>query len=75
MGRGLTIPRHLQNTHYDGEDALVKGQNYKYPHDYKNHYVEQQYLPDDIKDKHYYIYGNNKLEQATKEYWDKIKKK
>ena len=75
MGKGISVPRALQNTHFDGEDALTKGQNYKYPHDYANHWVEQQYLPDDIKDKHYYIYGNNKLEQATKEYWDKIKKK
>ena len=75
MGKGLEIPRHLQNTHFDGEDDLVKGQNYKYPHDYKNHYVEQQYLPDDIKNQHYYVYGNNKVEQASKEYWDKIKKK
>ena len=75
LGKGLIVPRALQNTHYDGEDAEVKGQNYKYPHDYKNHYVEQQYLPDDIKDRHYYLYGNNKFEQANKEYWDKIKKK
>lgn len=75
MGKGISVPRALQNTHFDGEDVLTKGQNYKYPHDYANHWVEQQYLPDDIKDKHYYIYGNNKLEQATKEYWDKIKKK
>ena len=75
LGKGLSIPRHLQNTHFDGKDDLEKGQNYKYPHDFKNHYVEQQYLPDDVKDRHYYQYGNNKLEQATKEYWDKIKKK
>ena len=74
MGKGSSVPRELQNTHFDGEDAEVKGQNYKYPHDYKNHYVKQQYLPDDVKDAHYYIYGNNKFEQALKEYWDKIKK-
>lgn len=74
MGKGLIIPRTLQNTHFDGEDVKEKGQNYKYPHDYKDHWVKQQYLPDDIKDKTYYKYGNNKLEQATKEYWDKIKK-
>ena len=74
MGKGTSIPRTLQNTHFDGEDALQKGQNYKYPHDYKNHYVKQQYLPDDLKDVKYYNYGSNKLEQATKEYWDKIKK-
>ena len=74
MGKGSTPPRTLQNTHFDGDDALVKGQNYKYPHDYKNHYVKQQYLPDDVKDHKYYIYGENKFEQAIKEYWDKIKK-
>ena len=74
MGKGSTVPRALQNTHFDGEDQANKGQNYKYPHDYKNHYVKQQYLPDDVKDAHYYIYGNNKFEQALKEYWDKIKK-
>ena len=74
IGKGSTPPRTLQNTHFDGDDALVKGQNYKYPHDYKNHYVKQQYLPDDVKDHKYYIYGENKFEQAIKEYWDKIKK-
>jgi len=74
LGKGLNVPRQLQNTHFDGEDALVKGQNYKYPHDYKNHWVKQQYLPDDIKDSKYYQYGMNKFEQALKEYWDKIKK-
>ena len=75
LGKGISIPRHLQNTHFDGKDDLEKGQNYKYPHDFKNHYVEQQYLPDDVKDRKYYVYGSNKLEQANKEYWDKIKKK
>lgn len=74
MGKGISVPRTLQNTHFDGEDQLQKGQNYKYPHDYKNHYVKQQYLPGDLKDAHYYLYGNNKFEQSLKEYWDKIKK-
>ena len=74
MGKGTSVPRTLQNTHFDGDDAKEKGQHYKYPHDYKNHYVKQQYLPDDVKDAHYYAYGNNKFEQALKEYWDKIKK-
>mgnify|MGYP006357845493 CR=1 FL=1 len=69
------IPRQLQNKHYDGEGAKVKGQHYLYPHDYPDHYVEQQYLPDNIKDKTYYHYGENKVEQAAKEYWDKIKGK
>lgn len=73
LGKGVNTPRQLQNTHYDGEDALVKGQNYLYPHDYKNHYVKQQYLPDDIKDHKYYIYGDNKIEQANRDYWIKIK--
>ena len=68
------IPRQLQNKHFDGEGDVQKGQNYKYPHDYPNHYVKQQYLPDKIKDKTYYEYGDNKFEKATKEYWDKIKK-
>lgn len=62
------FPRHLQNKHYDGEGASVKGQHYLYPHDYPNHYVEQQYLPDNIKDRVYYEFGENKLEQAALEY-------
>ena len=74
MDTGI-IPRQLQNKHYDGEGAAVKGQNYLYPHDYPDHYVMQQYLPDKIKDKVYYHYGENKMEQAAKEYWDKIKGK
>ena len=74
MGKGIGVPRCLQNTHFDGEDQENKGQGYLYPHNYKNHYVKQQYLPDDLKDAKYYVYGNNKFEQALKEYWDKIKK-
>ena len=73
-GIGGDIPRHLQNKHFDGEDAEIKGQNYLYPHNYKWHYVNQQYLPDNIKDKRYYQFGDNKNEQSFKEYWDKIKK-
>lgn len=67
------IPRQLQNKHYDGEDNPNKGQHYLYPHDYPNHYVCQQYLPDVIKDSVYYRYGDNKNEQAFKAYWDKIR--
>lgn len=67
------IPRQLQNKHYDGEGDVKKGQNYLYPHDFPNHYVKQQYLPDKIKNKKYYQYGENKTEQAAKEYWEKIK--
>ncbi|MCQ2478018.1 MAG: replication-associated recombination protein A [Clostridia bacterium] len=69
------IPRHLQNKHFDGEDATVRGQNYLYPHNYPNHYVAQQYLPDILKSTEYYKFGDNKTEQAFKEYWNKIKKK
>lgn len=74
MGVGGDIPRQLQNKHFDGEDATVRGQNYKYPHNYSGHYVNQQYLPDNIKDKKYYNYGDNKTEQKFKEYWAAIKK-
>lgn len=74
QGKGISVPRCLQNTHYDGDDATIKGQNYKYPHSYKNHWVKQQYLPDDIKNRTYYVYGENKFENTLKEYWEKIKK-
>ncbi|MBR2916045.1 MAG: replication-associated recombination protein A [Clostridia bacterium] len=67
------IPRQLQNMKYDGVGDIKKGQNYLYPHDFPNHYVKQQYLPDKIKNKKYYEYGDNKTEQAAKEYWKKIK--
>lgn len=69
-----SVPRQLQNKHFDGEDATVKGQHYLYPHEYKNHYVNQQYLPDELKNKHYYEYGSNKTEQKYKEYWTLVKK-
>lgn len=67
------IPRHLQNKHFDGEDAEIKGQHYVYPHDCPNHWTEQQYLPDKLKNTKYYEYGTNKNEQAHKDYWSKIK--
>lgn len=72
-GKTGPVPRQLQNMHYDGEDNQNKGQFYIYPHDYPNHYTYQQYLPDAIKDRKYYKYGDNKNEQAFKNYWDKIK--
>ncbi len=73
-GVGGPIPRQLQNKHCDGEDAEIKGQNYLYPHNFKNHYVKQQYLPDAVKSKKYYDFGDNKTEQKYKEYWEKVKK-
>ena len=77
INKGLIgdIPRQLQNMHYDGEDNQNKGQFYLYPHDYPNHYVKQQYLPNVVKDREYYKYGDNKNEQAFKAYWEKIKGK
>ncbi len=73
--KGITgdFPRQLQNVHYDGEGAKVKGQHYLYPHDFPNHYVNQQYLPDELKDTVYYKFGDNKLERAAEEYRKKIK--
>ena len=72
-GKTGPIPRQLQNKHYDGEDAAVKGQHYKYAHDYPGHWVEQQYLPDALKNAHYYTFGDNKTEQAAAAYWERIK--
>lgn len=69
------FPRNLQNKHFDGDDAEVKGQFYLYPHSFPDHWVQQQYLPDDLLGRKYYEYGDNKNEQAAKFYWDKIKNK
>ena len=74
-GKIGSIPRHLQNKHYDGDDNPNKGQFYKYPHDYPNAWVQQQYLPDILKNARYYEFGDNKNEQAFKAYWEKIKGK
>ena len=65
-GKGLVVPEHLAA-------PLFKG--YKYPHDFPNHYVEQQYLPLDLENARYYVWGENKQEQAAKAYWEKIKGK
>ena len=74
-GNSGPVPRRLQNKHFDGEDNQNKGQHYIYPHDCPNHYTYQQYLPDAIRDRRYYEYGDNKNEQAFKAYWDRIKNK
>ena len=73
-GKGGDFPRHLQNMHADTY-TMEREQGYRYPHDYPNHYVPQQYLPDGLVGIHYYTYGANKLEQAAKQYWDAIKGK
>lgn len=72
QGKGNGFPRHLQNMHYDGADSEHKGQGYKYPHDYKNHYVKVDYLPDDLVGTVYYEFGDNKFEQNAKAYREKI---
>lgn len=74
-GRSGPVPRQLQNKHFDGEDNPEKGQFYVYPHDFDGHWAPQQYLPDALKNKTYYRYGDNKNEQAARAYWDAIKKK
>mgnify|MGYP001635195712 FL=1 len=68
----LDFPRHLQNCHFDGAEAVVKGQHYLYPHDYPHHYVKQQYLPNEIKNAVYYQFGDNKQEQAAAAYRKKL---
>lgn len=68
----LEFPRHLQNKHFDGKGAKILGQHYLYPHDYPNHYVKQQYLPDALANRVYYNFGENKTEQAALIYRRKI---
>ncbi len=72
-GRVGDIPRELQNVHADSA-GLEREQGYLYPHDFPGHWVHQQYLPDELKNRKYYQYGDNKTEQAARRYWDEIKK-
>ncbi|MBQ6902695.1 MAG: replication-associated recombination protein A [Oscillospiraceae bacterium] len=73
-GKDGEVPVHLRDAHYSGAAKLGRGLTYKYPHSYENHWVKQQYLPDEVKDKKYYHYGDNKIEAATQKYWNEIKK-
>lgn len=68
------IPLHLKDAHYKGAAEMGRGIEYKYPHSYPTHYVDQQYLPDAIKDRKYYVPGENKFEQSSDDYWSKIKR-
>ena len=68
------IPSHLKDAHYQGATKLGRGTTYQFPHLYPNHWVQQQYLPDKIKNVEYYHYGDNKFENSTKLYWEKIHK-
>ena len=72
-GKAGDFPRHLQNVHADTY-TMEREQGYLYPHDYPNHWVQQQYLPDELVGTHYYEYGPNKMEQAAKQYWEAVKK-
>ena len=72
-GKMGDVPRHLQNVHADSTGA-ERGPGYRYPHDFPNHYVPQQYLPDALVGTQYYEYGENKTEQAAKKYWDTIRR-
>ena len=72
-GKHGDIPIHLKDTHYAGAAKLGRGLDYKYPHAFQNNYTPQQYLPDALRDRIYYVHGENKNEQAAKTYWDNIK--
>ena len=67
------VPAHLQDAHYSGHDDLGHGVGYKYAHDFPNHWVDQQYLPDEIKDKKFYEPGDLGVEKELKDRLDKIK--
>lgn len=69
------IPPHIKDAHYSGAEKLGRGLEYKYPHNYENNYVEQQYLPDTLKNSVYYVPGMNKMEQTAAEYMKRIKAK
>ena len=68
------IPMHIRDSHYDGAQKMGRGIEYKYPPNYPNSYVEQQYLPDALKDRKYYEFGDNKIENAARAYRKRITK-
>ena len=72
-GRAGDIPAHLKDAHYGGAKKLGRGLTYQYPHMYPNHWVQQEYLPKELRGAQYYEYGPNKTEQAAKAYWDRVK--
>ncbi len=73
-GRTGDIPAHIQDAHYSGAKKMGRGLTYQFPHDFPDHYVPQQYLPDALRGTTYYQYGENKVEQAAKAYWERIRK-
>ena len=72
-GKFGDIPAHIMDSHYAGSQKLGRGLTYQFPHDFPNHYVKQQYLPDALVGRKYYEYGENKTEQAARVYWDQVK--
>ena len=68
-----SVPSHLRDAHYKGAQKLGHGIGYKYAHDYPGHYVDQQYLPDEIKDARFYEPGDLGYEKNIKEYLQKIR--
>ena len=67
------VPNHLKDAHYKGAAKLGHGAGYKYAHDYENHYVKQQYLPDEVADKKYYVLSDNGYERKIKQWINFIK--
>ena len=66
------MPDHLKDNHYSGAAKLGRGLTYQYHHDFPGHYIPQQYLPDALRDRQYYVYGENKTEQAALRYWQAV---
>ena len=71
-GKTGEYPRYLQNVHADSA-GMERDQGYLYPHSFPGHWVKQQYLPDILLGAQYYVFGDNKNEQAARQYWEKIK--
>ncbi len=72
-GRAGNVPDHLKDSHYSGAKKLGRGLTYQYPHQFPNHYVAQQYLPDSLQGKQYYLPGKNKTEDSYQRYLDILK--
>ena len=74
QGKSGNIPSHLQDAHYQGAQKLGRGTNYQYPHNYPNHWVKQQYLPDTLKHTQYFHPDpTSKFEEALKEQYKKFR--
>ena len=68
------VPLHLRDSHYSGAKDLGRGVTYRYPHDYGNHYVEQQYLPDELKGRRFYVPSDNGYERGIRMWLERIGK-